>query len=178
MHLMLLLAASAAAASGGQGGRGAVPPATSACSDLDLERCTRLSYVEEGESVEWRCPGHAGIPLFVSAGDGRFDVDAGTRNAWFETRPPFNEPGSRVEWRIRGGRGFAIIHRLRLLDGDARGRSVLGVSRIGRDGVPGCLVGWEDGGTRSANRVARELADRTALRFRCGQHRPVEIGLR
>lgn len=72
------------------------------------------------------------------------------------------------EWRIRGGRPFAIIHGLRLLDGSRRGGSVLGVSRIGRNGSPGCLVGWIDGRARSANQAARNL-DRSALQFRCGR---------
>lgn len=156
--------------------KGGIPRAGSRYTDLDLDRCTRLSFVEEGESVEWRCPGHAGIALFVSSGDGRFDVDAGVRNQWFETQPPFNQPGPRVEWRVRTGRPFAIIHRLMLLDGNRRGHSVLGVSRIGRSDAPGCLVGWIDGDMPNANQAARDLADRTALRFRCGRDSPELVG--
>ena len=66
---------------------------------LDLDRCRTLEVVPEGESVRRRCPGLGAIPLFVNAGDGRFDVDAGVDNGQWESLGGFNEIGPRIEWR-------------------------------------------------------------------------------
>ncbi|HEV2866769.1 MAG TPA: hypothetical protein VGX37_09650, partial [Allosphingosinicella sp.] len=110
---------------------------------LDVQRCTVLEQVEEGESVLWRCRGAFGIRLFVSSGDGRSDIDAGVANDEFETLPPFNRPGPRVEWRLRDGRPFAIIYRLRSVDSEHPGAGLF-VATIGRTGAPGCTMAVVD----------------------------------
>jgi hypothetical protein len=79
----LLLAALAASA----------PATGSVYTSLDLDRCRLLDRIEEGESVRWRCAGHAGIALFVGAGDGRFDIDAGVDNLMVETIGRDGRPG-------------------------------------------------------------------------------------
>ncbi|HEX8640423.1 MAG TPA: hypothetical protein VF704_04625 [Allosphingosinicella sp.] len=147
----------------------AVPAAAndSLYTDLDLDRCRILEQVEEGESVSWECPGQAGIPLFVSSGDGRFDIDAGVPNDEWETLPPFNNPGPRVEWRVDGPGSQAIIFRLVSADPERPG-SALFVATVGRAGAPGCTVAVIDGSLRNANRRARQIADRRAGAFRCG----------
>ncbi|HKR25771.1 MAG TPA: hypothetical protein VJS15_10960, partial [Allosphingosinicella sp.] len=90
----------------------AAPAASSVYTELDLERCRVIERIEEGESVRLECPGHMTIPLFVSQGDGRFDIDAGADNEIWESLSPFNYPGPRVEWRTRGREAVAIIFRL------------------------------------------------------------------
>lgn len=164
--LCTALAASASAAAAAN---------ASAYTPLDLDACRVIERIEEGESVRWLCPGHAAIPLYVSAGDGRFDIDAGIDNGQWETLAPFNYPGPRVEWRMRGRAAIAIVYRLIVDHPRPDARSVLMVESIGRGGRPGCLVAMVDGRTANANHVARRHADR-ADRFRCGRDAVVRIG--
>ena len=148
-------------------------PATSAYTDVDLDRCSRVSRVEEGDSSIWRCRGHGGIPLWVLSGDGRFDVDAGENNDQFESQPGFNNPPRRIEWRLRAGRPRAIIYRLHLTGDGNDGRTLLGVETIGRSGQwAGCLIAWVDGDVPNANALAGRIADRDNRRFRCGHTEP------
>jgi len=132
--------------------------------------------VEEGASVFWRCPGHAGVPLFVAASDDRYDVDAGTDNGVWESSGRFSNVGPRVEWRLRRGRPFAIIYRLRLSGDGGPEASLLGVETIGRRGAPGCLVAWIDGRLPDANALARARTDARAASFRCGRDEPEQHG--
>ena len=150
---------------------GAQSPADSAYTDLDTDNCQVLSQVEEGESVSWLCPGFRTFPVYVNAGDGRFDVDAGIDDDAFDTIPPFNAPGPLVEWRLRDRAPFAIIHRLRDVSLETQG-SVLFVETIGTAGVAGCTVATVAGDVPDANQVARDLADAMAEDFRCGVDQP------
>ena len=145
----------------------AAQPVSSAYTDLDLDRCRTLEVIPEGESVRQRCPGLGAIPLFVNAGDGRFDVDAGVDNGEWESLSSFNAPGQRVEWRLAGRRPFAIIYRLRLTSPEQPPGSTLIVETIGRRGAPGCQVATVDGALPDANLRARAIADRRARTFRC-----------
>lgn len=148
---------------------GGAPAANaSVYTSLDLDACRVIERIEEGESVRWRCPGRAGIPLFVSAGDGRFDVDAGSDNGEWESLGGFNRLGPRVEWRLRGRTPVAIIYRYILTGTEQPPGSRLAVESIGRPGRPGCLVALIDGARADANALARDRADRLAERFRCG----------
>jgi len=122
----------------------AAQPARSAYTALDLHRCRTLEVIEEGESVRRRCPGLGATPLFVNAGDGRFDVDAGIDNGIWESLGAFNAPGPRIEWRLAGRRPFAIIYRLRLTSPEQPPGSTLIVETIGRPGRPGCQVATVD----------------------------------
>lgn len=142
-------------------------PERSVYTALDLDRCRTLEVIEEGESVRRRCPGLGAIPLFVNAGDGRFDVDAGIDNERWESLGAFNAPGPRIEWRLAGGRPFAIIYRLRLTSPEQPPGSALIVETIGRPGRPGCQVATVDGALPDANARARAIADRQARTHRC-----------
>jgi hypothetical protein len=163
---MLILLAAAAAA---------VQP-TSAYANVDLDRCRVVSQVEEGASVTWRCAGYGGIPLFVLSGDDRFDVDAGVDNGVWESPGRFSSPPTRVEWRLRGRRPFAIIYRLTLSGYQEPTTSVLAVETIGRPGAPGCVIAWIPGSMPNANAVARARADIRAARFRCGRDEAEMLG--
>jgi len=162
--IAVALGALAATSAAAQPGR-----ATSVYTVLDMARCAETARVEEGASVTWRCRGHAGIPLIVMTSDDRYDVDAGEDNGEWESPGRFSFPGPRVEWRLRGGRAFAIVYRLRLSGGEAPPSSVLAVESIGRPGHPGCLVAMIDGRLPNANVLARARADARAARFRCGE---------
>lgn len=154
----------------------AAPAATSVYTDLDTGRCARTVHEVDGGSVTFRCRGHRGIALIVMAGDDRFDIDAGEDNGEWESPGRFSSPGPRVEWRLRGGRPFAIIYRLRLSGEQAPESSVLGVESIGRPGRAGCLVAWIDGRLPNANAIARARADARAATFRCGEDETEQHG--
>jgi len=136
---------------------------------LDLRRCRTLEIIPEGDSVRRRCPGLAGIPLFVNEGDGRSEIDAGLDDDQWESMPAFNAIGDRIEWRLSGGRPFAIIYRLRLFATEnSPAGSALIVEAIGRGAdAPGCRIGVVDGALPDANARARALADRLARDGRC-----------
>jgi hypothetical protein len=142
---------------------------TSRYTMLDLRRCRTLEIIPEGESVRLRCPGLAGIPLFVNEGDGRSEIDAGYDDGEWESLPAFNTIGDRVEWRLSGGRPFAIIYRLRTAATEgAPAGSALIVEAIGHGArAPGCRIGVVDGALPDANVRARALADRQARDARC-----------
>jgi hypothetical protein len=145
----------------------AAQPASSVYTELNLDRCRTLEVIPEGESVRRRCPGLGAIPLFVNAGDGRFDVDAGIDNDQWESLGAFNEIGPRIEWRLAARRPFAIIYRLRLTSAEQPPGSTLIVETIGRRGSPGCQIATVDGALPDANARARAIADRRARTHRC-----------
>ena len=147
----------------------AAQPPRSRYTILDFNRCRTIEVVAEGDSVRRRCPGLAGIPLFVNEGDGRSEIDAGIDDGQWQSLPAFNTIGERVEWRLAGGRPFAIIYRLRVAPGpEHAGGSALIVEAIGHDArAPGCRLGVVDGALPDANARARELADRSASGAHC-----------
>lgn len=146
----------------------AQPAGSSVYTPLDLNRCTIVEERPEEEGfTRWRCPGHAAIPLFVSSGEGRFDIDAGLDSGEFEFFHTLNRPAPRVEWRMHGSEPVAIIYRLLLDPFESAPASVLIVKTIGRAGRAGCLIAAVDGTRPGANALARAAADR-APRFRCG----------
>jgi len=136
---------------------------------IDLRRCRTLEVIPEGDSVRRRCPGLAGISLYVNEGDGRSEIDAGVDDGQWESLPGFNTIGERIEWRLSGGRPFAIIYRLRTsASPDQAAGSALIVERIGRGhGRPGCRIGMVDGALPDANLRARALADSHARDVAC-----------
>ncbi len=133
---------------------------TSAYTSLDLDHCRQIDHGETPESTEWRCSGHRGVPLFVQNGDERYDVDAGVEDEdelWAHT---FDYPGKTVEWRIAGGKPFAIIYRLQSANPERPRTTVLAVESVGTRGHPGCRVAMIPGSARNANQQARSVADR------------------
>src|SRR6185436_17016600 len=138
---------------------------TRAYTQFDADKCRHT----KGRGVEdygsWRCPGHDGIDIYLTAGDQRMKVsfgkNAAREPAVSETFPRFNSVyQGTVEWRIEtppGGkpRPFAPILRWNVkLEDDEKettGR-VLVVTRLGPGGV--CHVGYVDA---RANPNANEL---------------------
>jgi hypothetical protein len=138
----------------------AQPKVTSAYTSLDLDRCKQLDHGETPESTEWRCPGYRGVALFVQNGDERYDVDAGVEDEDALFAATFDYPGKTVEWRLAGGKPFAIIYRLESANPDHPRTTVLAVESIGTRGHPGCRVAMIPGSARNANQQARTAADR------------------
>ena len=149
--------------------------ATSAYTPLEPDNCQVLERVEEGATVRWRCPGFAGVPLFLNTGDDRYDLDAGIDNQTWESLDALNGPGPNVEWRLHGGRPVAIIYRL-IPAPDLGEAPMLIVETIGRRGRSGCEVARVNAQRADANARARAEADLRAAHFRCGHDRRAEIG--
>lgn len=149
----------------------------SAYTSLDLDKCKLVDeQAEEGTSAEWECPGFGDVPLVVEEGDGRFDIDAGVKNAAFETVGAFNSLGDTVEWRLKDGKPFAIIFRYSDATEEGKGRTVLAVEKVGDLALPGCRVAQIAGDVENANEVARELADTNVPDFVCGTSEMAVVG--
>lgn len=136
------------------------PVITSAYTDLNLDRCKQLERGEEGDWAVWRCPGIAGVSIYIESGDGRYDIDAGTRDKDDLWSGPFDDIPKRVEWRLKSGKPFALIYRLTIATPEHPRTSRLLVEKVGRGSTPGCRTADIPGATPDANIVARQAADR------------------
>lgn len=155
---------------------------------FDSKKCPHTRGRAEEDYGSWRCKGHDGIEVRLSAGDQRMTVSFG-RNAAKElaasqTFPAFNNVyEGTVEWRLDTQPGskprpFAAILRWNVrMEDDERtstGR-VLVVTRLGPGGV--CQVGYVDARANpEANALAQQLADEEARKFQCGKDKPVVRG--
>ena len=136
------------------------PAITSAYTDLNLDLCKKLEHSEEGDWSVWRCPGIAGVSIYIESGDGRYDIDAGTRDKDELWSGPFDDIPARVEWRLSGGKPFALIYRLTIATPEHPRTSRLLVEKVGRGSIPGCRTADIPGATPDANAVARRMADK------------------
>jgi hypothetical protein len=155
---------------------------------LDLDKCRHTPGKEEVEDYgEWRCTGHSGIAVHVSAGDQRTYVSYG-RNAKKEpaakqTLASFNGEGDKIEWRAeRGSDGklkpFATIMAWSTTvsggEEPVKGE-VLVVTRLAPGAV--CHVGYVDAKANpDANALAQKIADENARKFRCGADKSIVLG--
>jgi len=159
-------------------------------STFDSEKCKHTRGRAPEDYGFWRCPGHAGIDVVLSAGDQRMQVSFG-RNALREpaaqqTFPAFNDVyKGTIEWRIETlpdgkSRPFATILRWNVkLEEEIERRTasgrVLVVTRLNPGGV--CHVGYVDARANpNANELAAQIADRHARSFKCGQDKPIVLG--
>jgi len=163
----------------------------SAYTTFDADKTCRHTRGRDVEDYgSWRCPGHGGLIVYLTAGDQRMQVSFGRdaksaarELAGEETFPGFNSVYSgTVEWRVEKlpdgrTRPFATILRWNVMtkadtergDGKSTGR-VLVVTRLNPGGV--CHVGYVDARAPGANEAARKIADEKARAFRCGVDKP------
>ncbi|MEQ9634932.1 MAG: hypothetical protein RLW68_02480 [Devosia marina] len=140
---------------------------TSAYTDLNLDDCLILEADDFGAS--WACPGYKGYPLMVQEGDLRFSLSYGfepdENGVGFQTLPPFNYLGAKLEWRLSNalGRWFPIAtivryHTAHPETGEDYGQ-VLVVSQIAEGN--NCHIAYVDArANANANELAREAADK------------------
>lgn len=171
--LLLVFAPSAALAQSGF---------TSAYTDLDLDQCLVLEADDFGAS--WSCPGYKGFPLMVQEGDLRFSLSYGfepqENSVGFQTLPPFNHLGEKLEWRLSNalGRWFPIAtivryHTAHPETGEDFGQ-VLVVTQIAEGNS--CHIAYVDAlANENANELARQAADR-AGNFDCANDEVEIIG--
>jgi len=156
---------------------------------LALDKCTHRRAREVEDYGSWRCLGHAGIAVRVTAGDQRTTIsygpNAANEPAARQTLAAFNSAGKTIEWRIGRLNGrphvFATILRWNTttIDPDDDSKQVAGqvlvVTRLGPGGV--CHVGYVDGRANpNANELARQIADDNARTCRCGKDKPLVLG--
>lgn len=155
---------------------------TSAYTDLDLDQCLVLDADDFGAS--WACPGYKGYPLMVQEGDLRFSLSYGfnvdKNSAGFQTLPPFNHLGSRLEWRLSNalGRWMPVATIVRYYTADAEtgedSGQVLVVSQIAEGNS--CHIAYVDAkANANANELARQAADK-AGDFDCANDEVETIG--
>ena len=154
----------------------------SAYTDLDLDQCLVLEADDFGAS--WACPGYKGFPLRVQEGDLRFSLNYGfdpdANSVGFQTLPPFNHLGNKLEWRLSNASGrwmpIATIVRYFTADvetGEDKGQ-VLVVSQIAEGNS--CHIAYVDAlANKNANDLARQAADKAGS-FDCDNEEPEVIG--
>ena len=147
---------------------------TSAYTDLDLDQCLVLEADDFGAS--WSSPRYKRYPLLVMEGDLRFalaygfNVDA--EPVSFQTLPPFNYLGAKLEWRLSNdlGRWMPVAtivryHTANIETGEDEGQ-VLVVTQVMEGNT--CHIAYVDARANAdANELARQAADRMAGRFDC-----------
>ena len=155
---------------------------------LDLKQCRHTRGKAEEDYGSWRCSGHAGVAVFVSADDQRtyisYGPNAAREPAAKQTLASFNSEGKTIEWRIERAadgkpRALATILRWNTTTQDDAGHQVRGqvlvVTRLPPGGV--CHVGYVDGrANANANDLARQIADQHARPFKCGADKPMVLG--
>lgn len=155
---------------------------TSAYTDLKLDQCLVLEADDFGAS--WACPGYKGFPLKVQEGDLRFSLSYGfdpdADSPGFQTLPPFNSLGERLEWRLSNasGRWFPIATIVRYHTADPetgvdKGQ-VLVVTQIAKGNS--CHIAYVDAlANPDPNALARAAADASGD-FNCLTDEPEVIG--
>ncbi len=166
------------------------PAIESAYTTFDSNKCRHAPGRDVEDYGSWLCPGYAGIPVRLAAGDQRmyvsFGRNAAREPAAGETIDHFNDVyKGTIEWRLeRKPNGklepFATILRWNYMtnvdDTKASGRKLV-VTRLGPGGV--CHVGYVDARANpDANELARKLADEKARTFRCGKDTAQAVGNR
>ena len=106
------------------------------------------------------------MDIFARDGDGRFTLAAGQSPDFLVQRQPFNQPGEKIEWRLKDGQAHALIYRLNLQDPkpEGAGDNVLVVASLPAGGQSGCaqaLVKQGPNQTKAARRYADMINEKS-----------------
>jgi hypothetical protein len=166
-------------------GLAAAYPLKSRYTTIELKSCQQVKRQRDGGA--WICPGLPRFPVYIAEADRRqflsFGRNAETHRAASQTLAAFNtlfdEGRSRptIEWRFvrREGRDVPYAAIVRYITGGGAGRGrVLIVSKVGE--AQSCHVAYIDAlANPEAIGLAREVADKEARAFDCGQQ-PRQVG--
>ena len=159
---------------------GSAQAAESAYSTTSGSACANIRLKREFNS--WRCRGPAGYSArfydqgnmvaveFGPTGKEKALVEEGLM--WQGADRAF---GDKIEWRMTRGKPYAAILRISRNDADAdtgESRTVEELLVVKVSPLGACRIGVVDGKPPNAIAVARDLADSTALMFRCGADQP------
>lgn len=133
---------------------------------------------EAGMGFQLVCPGPDGMNLMLADGDARVSMDYGSTPDFgpWESFASFNSVHDTVEWRRQPLNGemtpFATIHRWFVGPSNTT-REFLIISTVAQSpSKESCMVGFIDTtNTPDANELARDVADRYAPGFVCGNAR-------
>lgn len=136
-----------------------------------------------GAYAQLLCPGPGELHLMLSDDDGRISLDY-TKYPQFgpwESFQTFNDVARTVEWRGQRLNGdmvpFATIHRWFVGAGEQQHQFLVVNTVAHAPDAESCMVGYIDASnTPDANKMARRVADKIALGFRCGEDRPRAYG--
>jgi hypothetical protein len=145
---------------------------------LDDRACRTLSRHEETGGTVQRCPGTGGYALQVLDDDARVSVNVvapGGRvhplNYWGVVTRSFSSLGPRAEWRVRGGRPYALIVRVNANEDPDRPERITSYLAVARIGPRGSCVTDVIRPSADANARAQRAADVSAGRP-CLRERP------
>ncbi|WP_372922045.1 hypothetical protein [Roseovarius sp.] len=138
---------------------------------------------EAGMGFQMICPGPDGMYLMLTDGDARISMDYGTTQDFgpWESFSTFSSVSDTVKWRRQALKGemtpFATIHRW-FVGPSNTPRELLIISTVATSpGTESCMVGFIDTtNTPDANALARDVADRYAPGFVCGNARARGFG--
>ena len=141
--------------------------------DFSFSSCAGLPLGKDeatGEIiVNYYCPGHDGIPVYISQHRERFDVDVGWSNSRFEAPAIPAAPAGSFEWRLKDGKPFAVIYDYEYRPGDFPSTaSIIAVTKIGAGPEQGCLTALVDANMADPQGTARRFADNFVSDFQCG----------
>ncbi|MEO1137948.1 MAG: hypothetical protein AAFW87_00695 [Pseudomonadota bacterium] len=168
---------------------------TSAYTELNLPACRSLldGSAPVGQETVWNevgayrkvCAGYDGYDVHFVSGDVMVAVgfapegqdDAVFPPEVFEAYVTVNL--NAIEWRLSDGKPFAVTHRWYMDTSPASSNDlikgeVLVISKLSSvDPYTSCAVGYIDAkANEEANALARVVADKAAVRFRCGVDTP------
>jgi|GEM_PF-6112505 len=109
----------------------------SAYSNFKLDNC---DLVQNAPEKTYECAGYQDINIFARDADGRFTLAAGKAPDFLVQRQPLNQPGEKIEWRLKDGNPHAIIYRLNPDESEAANSvdGILVVASLPANGQSGC----------------------------------------
>jgi hypothetical protein len=170
---------------------GEITSTYSSTADKDCRKLSSFRIDGDDYASERLCPGYAGLKVLKQENDLRENVSIGRSARAAADEPaaaqgfgPFNSTTSTVEWRLAGGKPFALIQRWHIAendDPDKTGRPLakpmLVVTRLPPGAV--CHVAYVDvKANADANDLARRMADEHARGFDCSKDKVHVAGTR
>lgn len=183
MLTVLLGATSLAAADG-------VSSVYSSTADRDCRKLSHLKIDGGDYASERTCRGPSGLVVVKNESDLRETISVGRSGSAASGEPaasqgfgPFNSTTNTIEWRMAGGKPFAMIQRWHIADNDdpekngrPKTRQLLVVTRLPPGAV--CHVAYIDvKANPDANEVARKAADERARSFDCSKDKVSAAGM-
>ncbi|VAW19118.1 hypothetical protein MNBD_ALPHA12-731 [hydrothermal vent metagenome] len=153
---------------------------------LDLNDCKQIPYsaTEVADGASYACMGYDNTLVYVAEGDLRMFVSYGLNalkeKAAQQTLPAFNTINDTLEWRLIYENGkwqpFATILRWYTQSGDPSSQKgeILVVTKLEPGNV--CHVAYINARlVPEANKIARDIADKTVAGFNCKTDKAINI---
>ncbi|MGM4896587.1 hypothetical protein [Tardiphaga sp. 839_C3_N1_4] len=158
--------------------------------DKDCRKVSNLKLDGDDYAAERTCRGLAGLVVVKNEDDLRETITVGRSASAADKEPaasqgfgPFNSTTNTIEWRVIGGKPFAMIQRWHIADNDdpekngrPKSKQMLVVTRLPPGAV--CHVAYIDvTANPDANEIARKAAGELARGFDCSKDKISVIGI-